>query len=110
MAGFNLDDHLTGFVVEDAQPDVIVGQPEVKLGGDGGQHLFWVQGGDGAAGNIVEQLQLAGALLLAREQARIFHRHCHLRGQDGQNVHVPQVKGLFLSEAERPDDSGGLAV
>ena len=67
MAGFDLDDHLTGFVIEDAQPDVIVGQPEVKLGGDGGQHLFRVQGGDGAAGNIVEQFQLTGALLLGCE-------------------------------------------
>ena len=95
-AGFGLHDQLLRGVVEDGDADVIVVEMLFHFGGDLREHLVGIERGDGVAGDVVDQGELARFFLLLLEEPRVFHGDAGFAGQDAQEFHMALVERVFL--------------
>ena len=108
-AGFGLDLEFLGGVFENGDADVIVGKRVFDFGGDLGEHLFGIQSSDGVAGDIVDQRELLGFLLLFGEEAGVFDGDGGFAGEDAQQLDVAFIESALLRAVDG-HDADGLVV
>ena len=100
---FSLDLDFFGAVVEQADTDVIETEVLLNLADDLAQHMHRIVAGDGGAGNVIQEGQLAGTALLVGEQPRIFHGDRYLPGGRHQHIQDRAVRRRIPGrDASRP--------
>src|SRR5215470_11618033 len=92
-AGFRLDDHLFGRVIQKADADMVELEGGVHLPRNTGQHLSGILTGNGYTGDIVEKGEIPSPLLLALESAGVFHGNRNLPGRRAQQLEIALIIG-----------------
>ena len=88
---------------------MIVGERVFDFGGDLGEHFLGIQGGDGVAGDIVDEHQLLRFLLLCGEEAGVFDGDGGFAGEHAEELDVAFVESAFL-RAVHGHHAHGLVV
>src|ERR1700747_1258483 len=104
-SSFGLNDQLAGRVFEDADADVIVGQPGFELLRDFCKHFVRIQSGNRVARNGIQQRKMArfGAFFL--EEPRVFYGDASFAGEHTHQFEMALVKNalVFGEDGHRAD-------